>query len=84
MTKIVLYQIPSSEIDFLLQQLERPYYWNPAHSRLMRWDLGLTATDITITSDPLKEIADLPGDIILDGLLDDGINSKLCHHINLN
>jgi hypothetical protein len=81
LSDIVLYQIPSSEIDFLLQELERPYYWNPAHSHLMRWDLRLTATDIAITSDPLAEIADLPGDIVLDGLLDDGIDSKLCHQI---
>ena len=81
MTNIVLYQIPSSELGFLCQQFNHPYYWNPAHSHLMRWDLGLTATDITITTNPLTEIADLPGDIILDGLLDDGIDSKLCHQI---
>lgn len=79
--KIVLYQIPSSEIEFLFHWLSYPHYWNPAHSHLMRWNLGLTATDITITSDPLSEIADLTGDIILDGLLDDGISSKLCHQI---
>lgn len=47
----------------------------------MRWDLGLTATDMAIASNPLSEIADLTGDIILDGLLDDGIDSKLCHQI---
>lgn len=81
MTNIVLYQIPSSEIEFLCQRLNRPYYWNPAYSHLMRWDLCLTATDMAIASNPLSEIADLPGDIILDGLLDDGINSKLCHQI---
>ena len=81
MTNIVLYQIPSSEIEFLLQQLNHPYYWNPAHSHLMRWDLRLNSTDIVITSDPLSAIADLTGDIVLDGLLDDGINSKLCHQL---
>ncbi|MCY7286075.1 MAG: AAA family ATPase [Cyanobacteria bacterium CAN_BIN43] len=81
MKNIVLYQIPSSEIEFLLQQLNHPYYWNPAHSHLMRWDLRLTTTDMAIASNPLSEIADLTGDIILDGLLDDGINSKLCHQI---
>jgi hypothetical protein len=47
----------------------------------MRWDLCLTATDMVIASDPLSEIADLTGDIVLDGLLDDGINSKLTHQI---
>ncbi len=81
MTNIVLYQIPSSEIEFLLQQLNHPYYWNPAHSHLMRWDLGLTATDMAITSNPLSEIADLTGNIVLDGLLDDGIHSRLTHQI---
>ena len=81
MTKIVLYQIPSSEIEFLFHGLNHPYYWNPAHSHLMRWDLRLTTTDMAIASDLLSEIADLTGDIILDGLLDDGIGSKLCHQI---
>ena len=81
MSSIVLYQIPSSEINFFLQELNCPYYWNPAHSHLMRWDTRLTATDIAITSDPLSAIADLTGDIVLEGLLDDGIDSKLCHQI---
>ena len=81
LTNIVLYQIPSSEIEFLFHGLNHPYYWNPAHSHLMRWDLRLTTTDMAIASNPLSEIADLTGDIILDGLLDDGINSKLCHQI---
>lgn len=81
MSSIVLYQIPSSEINFFLQELNCPYYWNPAHSHLMRWDTRLTATDIAITSDPLSAIADLTGDIVLEGLLNDGIDSKLCYQI---
>lgn len=81
MSRIVLYQIPPSEIEVLLQELDLPFYWNPAHSHLMRWDVGLTTTEVVINCDPLSAISDLCGDIVLDGLLDDGIDSKLCYQI---
>ncbi len=81
MTRIVLYQVPGSEVEFLLQQLNSTYYWNPAHSHLMRWESGWAAMDISVPDDPLTVISDLSGNIVLDGLLDEGISSQLCHQL---
>jgi ATPase family associated with various cellular activities (AAA) len=80
-SRIVLYQVPASEIEFFLEELNSPYYWNPAHQTLLKWESGWTLTDIEVIEDPLNAIQNLPGDIVLDGLLDDGIDSVLSHQI---
>ncbi len=79
--KIVLYQIPGSEVEFLLGQLDRSLYWNPAHSHLMRWESGWAVTDTPILVHPLAAIKDIPGCIVLDGLLEGGITPQLSHEL---
>ncbi|MGA7953452.1 MAG: AAA family ATPase [Gloeobacterales cyanobacterium] len=81
MSRITLYQIPSSETEYLLQDLSQPYYWNPAHTHLQRWELGYVPTEIEVTSDPLLVTQHLLGDVVLDGLLVDGFSSKLGYQI---
>jgi hypothetical protein len=77
-----LYKIPSSEIPLLLSQLETAYYWRPS-SNLLHWNGGWQRTDIEVGDDPLTTLPQLPltGTVVINGLLDDGISSKIMHQI---
>lgn len=81
MTQIIFYQIPASEIEFLLRQLKSPYYWNPAHPYLMRWEGHWTQTELRVEADPLDRIAALTGEIVLEGLLEQGLSTRLYHQL---
>ena len=48
MSRITVYQIPSSETEYLLRELNQPYYWNPAHTHLQKWELAYLPTEIEV------------------------------------
>ena len=81
MSRITLYQIPSSETEYLLQQLNQPFYWNPAHTHLQKWESDYIPTQIEVSSDPLLASQHLRGDVVLDGLLVERFSSKLTYQL---
>ena len=81
MSRITVYQIPSSETEYLLRELDQPYYWNPAHTHLQKWELAYLPTEIEVIADPLLVTQHLRGDVVLDGLLGDGFSSRLTYQI---
>jgi hypothetical protein len=81
--KTIFYEIPSSEIPDLLQQLGRSRYWRLGASELKLWDNGWQDSGQAIGSDPLESLLNMQvsGPIIFNGLCDKGIPSQLVHQI---
>lgn len=81
--KTTLYRIPSSEIPLLLQELGNAYYWRPSSPLLQRWDGQFNPTEFDAGNEPLDILPSLSitGSIVINGILDSGISSKLVHQI---
>jgi hypothetical protein len=81
--KCTLYNIPSSEIPLLLEELQSAHYWSDASPYLLGAVHGRLYPSKIAISDPLLELPDVnaSGPIVICGVTDQGITPEVCRAI---